>query len=237
VAYSLETAYDLFTVVGTLKLPEPELERNLSLIRLADAEAFFVYDGRLSEIALRLDSADAVDATRRRLSAALPGLEVHAWYEVLPELQQFVILDDLGMYMMLAILVVVVAFGILNTILMAILERTRELGMMMALGLRPGAVFRLVYWESTLTAGIGLVLGLLLSLPVVLWLVAHPIPLAGDMAGMTELIGIEPVMTFRLKPLNPIGSALTILVVGSLAALYPAFKASRSRPVEALRTL
>jgi ABC-type antimicrobial peptide transport system permease subunit len=57
------------------------------------------------------------------------------------------------------------------------------------------------------------------------------------MAGMTELIGIEPVMTFRLKPLNPIGSALTILVVGSLAALYPAFKASRSRPVEALRTL
>jgi ABC-type lipoprotein release transport system permease subunit len=237
VAYSLETAYDLFTVVGTLRLPEPELERNLSLIHLADAQTFYVYDDRLSEIALRLDSADEVGPVVERLSAALPGLEVHPWYDVLPELEQFIILDDLGMYLMLAILVVVVAFGILNTILMAILERTRELGMMMALGLRPGAVFRVVYWESTFTAGVGLVLGLLLALPAVIYLSAHPIPLTGDMGGMTELFGMEPVMTFKLKPLNPLGSALTILVVGAVAALYPAFKASRGRAVDALRTL
>jgi ABC-type lipoprotein release transport system permease subunit len=121
---------------------------------------------------------------------------------------------------------------------MAILERTHELGMMMALGLRPGAVFRVVYWESTLMAGIGLGLGLLLSLPAVLYFAAHPIPLGGEaMSAMSELIGMEPVVTFKLKPLNPIGSSITILAVGALAALYPAFKASRGRPVDALRTL
>ncbi len=237
VAYSLETAYELFTVVGTLKLPEPGLERSLSVIQLDEASRFFVYGDRLSEIALRLDSADDVEPVAARLASRLSGVEIHPWYELLPELEQFVILDDLGMYLMLAVLVVVVAFGILNTILMAILERTRELGMMMALGLRPGAVFRVVYWESTFTAGVGLLIGLLLSIPLVLVLAQNPIPLGEEMAGMTEIVGMEPVMTFKLKPLNPIGSAATILVVGALAAVYPAFKASRGRPVDALRTL
>jgi ABC-type lipoprotein release transport system permease subunit len=156
----------------------------------------------------------------------------------MPELEQIVLLDDAGMYVTLVILVVVVAFGILNTILMAILERTRELGMMMALGLRPGAIFRVVYWESTFMAGLGLVVGLALALPVVLYLAANPIALTSEaISGMTEMVGMEPVVVFKLKPLNPIGSALTILAVGALAAAYPAFKASRGRPVDALRTL
>lgn len=87
-------------------------------------------------------------------------------------------------------------------------------------------------------AGLGLVVGLALALPVVLYLAANPIPLTSEaMSGMTELIGMEPVAVFKLKPLNPIGSALTILAVGALAAAYPAFKASRGRPVDALRTL
>ena len=163
---------------------------------------------------------------------------MHTWDELMPELEQFVVLDDAGMYIMLVILIVVVGFGILNTILMAILERVRELGMMMALGLRPAAVFRVVYWESIFVAGVGLVIGLALVIPTVAYFVANPIPLTGDaMSGMTELVGMEPVITFELELLNPIGSALTILVVGIIAAFYPALKASRGRPVDALRSL
>jgi ABC-type lipoprotein release transport system permease subunit len=138
---------------------------------------------------------------------------------------------------MLAILVIVVGFGILNTILMAVLERARELGVMLALGLRPAALFRVIYYESMLLAALGLVIGLALALPSILYLEAHPIPLTGQAAGAMELFGVEPVFTFLLKPLNPIGSMLTILGVAALAALYPAQKASRARPVDALRSL
>lgn len=238
IAYSLETAYELFTVVGTLRLPEPDLERSLSLISLSEAQSFLVYGNRLSEIAIRVDSADDSEPVRESLASSLRDVDVHTWEERMPDLLQFVILDDIGMYLMLVILVVVVAFGILNTILMAILERARELGMMMALGLRPASVFRVVYWESIFMAAVGLAVGLVLALPTVVYLSAHPIPITSEaMSGMTELIGMEPVATFRLKPLNPIGSAITILVVGALAALYPAYKASRGRPVDALRTL
>jgi ABC-type lipoprotein release transport system permease subunit len=238
VAYSLETAYELFSLVGLLRLPEAELERSLSLVSLRDAQDFYVYGDRVSEVAIRLASAAEAEPARDALAAALPGLEVHVWSELLPDLEQFVLLDDAGMYLTLVILVVVVAFGILNTILMAILERTRELGMMMAIGLRPGAVFRVVYWESIFIAGVGLALGLALALPAVLYLAAHPIPLTGEeMTAMVEMIGIEPVVSFELTPMNPLGSALTILAVGALAALYPAWKASRGRPVDALRSL
>ncbi len=238
VAYSLETAYELFTLVGTLKLPDPEFERNLALIDLADAQEFYVYGDRVTEIAVRLESARDVGPVRDALGAGLTDVEVHTWDELMPELEQFVVLDDAGMYIMLVILIVVVGFGILNTILMAILERVRELGMMMALGLRPAAVFRVVYWESIFVAGVGLVIGLALAIPTVAYFVANPIPLTGDaMSGMTELVGMEPVITFELELLNPIGSALTILVVGIIAAFYPALKASRGRPVDALRSL
>jgi putative ABC transport system permease protein len=242
VAYSLETAYELFSVVGVMKLPEPTLDRSAAVITLRDAQAFFVYGDRITEVAILARDADrapVLAATLRRELAGLPGehAEVHTWQEVMPELQQFIFLDDAGLYILLVILIVVVGFGILNTILMAVLERRRELGVVLALGLRPGALFRLVYLESMLLAGVGLVLGLAAGIPLVLYFVANPVHVTGAAAGALELWGIAPVLTWKLKPLNPLGSTVTILGVAALAALYPALKASRSRPVDALRSV
>jgi putative ABC transport system permease protein len=239
-AYSLETAYELFTLVGTVRLPQPDLERSLALIRLDEAQDFFVYGDRVSEIAVLAESNAAGEALRDRLRATLGEIapvEVHDWREVMPELEQLIILDDAGMYILLVILVVVVGFGILNTILMAVLERTQELGVILAVGLRPGAVFRIVFLESLLLAGVGLALGLLLAIPTSLYLGAHPVPLTGPLEGASELFGMEPVLTWRLKLSHPLNAGATILGVAILAALYPALKASRARPVEALRSV
>jgi ABC-type lipoprotein release transport system permease subunit len=241
VAYSLETAYELFEVVGVLKLPEAELDRSLAVISLADAQEFFVYGDRVSEVAILARDANrapAIQAALRSVLTGEPPAEVHTWSESMPELVQFILLDDAGMYIMLVILVVVVAFGILNTILMAVLERQREFGVLLALGLRPAAVFRIVYLESLMLAATGLVIGFALSIPLVLWFQAHPVPLSGDdVQGALALFGMEPELTWKLKPMNPIGSVATILGVAIVAALYPALKASRGRPVDVLRGL
>jgi ABC-type lipoprotein release transport system permease subunit len=238
VAYSLESAYELFRVVGVLEIPEPALDRTLAVISLADAQSFFVYGDRLSEIAVLTGSADEVGPVAEALAPALgSGVELHTWQELMPELVQFVFLDDAGMYILLVILVLVVGFGILNTLLMSVLERTREFGVVLALGLRPGAIFRLVYLESMLIAGVGLVIGLALALPLVLWFEGHPIAITGEAAEAMAEYGFEPAITWKLKPLNPLGSVVTVLSVAALAAIYPAAKASRSRPVDALRSL
>lgn len=239
-AYSLETAYDLFRVVGIMKLPMPELDRGLAVIHLAAAQEFFVYGDRVSEVAVLAvddDHTPGVAAALRAGVAADPPAEIYTWRQSMPEVEQLVFLDDAGMYIMLAILVVVVAFGILNTILMAVLERKHELGVCLALGLRPGSVFRMVYLESLVLALLGLVIGLALAIPIVLWFVAHPIEFGGAAGEAAELFGVPPRVVFKLKPLNPVGSTLTICGVALVAALYPALKASRARPVDVLRSL
>ncbi len=240
VAYSLETAYELFDVVGVMRLPDLNLDANLAIISLADAQDFFVYGDRVSEIAILTDDADSAASVRQELETSLQiasPWEINTWDELMPELVQFILLDDAGMYITVFVVVVVVGFGILNTVLMAVLERRKEFGVVLALGLRPRAVFRIVYFESVMLAGVGLMIGLAISLPMLLYFEANPIPLTGGMTDVMELFGAEPVLTFKLKPLNPIGSALTILALAVVAAFYPAVKASRGRPVDVLRSL
>ena len=240
-AYTLENAYDLFVVAGTVDLPDAGLERVLAIVSLADAQTFLAYEGRVNEVALRVASAGNVPAVTAHLERALAdreGLRVHPWNEVMPQLEQFIVIDDAGMYIMLLILVVVVGFGILNTILMSVMERQQELGAMLALGLRPLRIFAMIYAESMMLAVLGLGIGLALALPFVLYFVAHPIPLPADGLGAAaELVAMEPVITFELRETTLPGAAITILGVAALAALYPAIKASRARPVDALRSL
>jgi ABC-type lipoprotein release transport system permease subunit len=95
----------------------------------------------------------------------------------------------------------------------------------------------MIYMESMMLAGVGLAIGLSIAVPLLAWLHGVEIPLSGEIAKTTEFIGMEPMMTFKLNPQNPIYSTITILFVAALAALYPAVKASRARPVEALRSL
>jgi putative ABC transport system permease protein len=156
---------------------------------------------------------------------------------VLPDLEQILFLDDAGMYVMIAILIVVVGFGILNTVLMAVLERQRELGVMLALGLRPFSVFRMVFMESTLLAGVGLLIGVALAVPLTLWLQANPIELGGELAALFELVGSDPVIVFDLAWSSVLKTVAVILAVAVLASLYPAIKASRANPVDALRSV
>ena len=230
-------------MVGIARLPEPQLDRSLALITLADAQDFFAYGDRVSELAVLADDADAAEPLQRALierfaQHGVEAVEVRSWSQLMPELVQLLLLDDAGMVVMLALLLVVVAFGIFNTILMAVLERKREFGVLLALGLSPRAVFRIVYLESLMLAAVGLVIGLALGLALVLWFQAHPVTLTSpEFVAMTELFGIAPQMVWKLKPLNPLGSTLAILVVALLAALYPALKASRGRPVDVLRSL
>lgn len=243
-AYSLESAYELFTLVGSLALPEPGLERGLALISLSDAQELLVYGDRVSEIGLLADSGEDAIALRDLLRAKLEAeeltgapVEVFDWSELMPALQQMLELDDLGMYLMLLILIVVVGFGILNTILMSVLERKRELGVMMALGSRPALAVRIVFVESLMLAAVGLAIGLVAAVPLVLYMQFNPIVITGELAGAYELVGTDPVLVARLTLSNPLGSSLTILAVAALAAWYPAFKAGRGRPVDALASL
>lgn len=240
VAYSLESAYELFTVVGTMTGPDKQVERSLAVISLQDAKEFYVYDDNISEVAILLSDSEQLEDIQGLLERDLSnsGAKVHTYREVMPELEQLSKLDLYGMYGLEGILIIVVGFGLLNTILMAVLERKREFGVVLALGLRPGQIFRLVYLEAFLLAILGIGIGLLVALPVVLYIQANPIPLPQEAQELAKIAIAAPThIPVKFDASIPIVSALIMLGVALLAALYPARKASRGQPIDVVQNV
>ena len=230
---------DRFRVVGLLSVGDSRFDGYASLVRIDQLQGFLVFPDGVSHVALFADESAATGAIERAVAEIFPPgpYEILAWPELIPDVVQFMILDDLGNYLMLSVLVVIVAFGLLNTILMSVFERVREFGVMRALGVRPRRVFALVVVESFLISVIGIAVGFAIGLPVMAWLAEHPLPLpGGEAAAQTmALFNLEPVILFKTTFGHVVGVTGVLLVTSFLAALPPAIRAARGRPVDALR--
>lgn len=229
---------DRFRVVGTFGVGNDEFDGFGALVDLADLQAFLEAGDSVSHVAVFLPDSGALAATEARLDSLFPrdGYEVLAWPELMPDLVQFMVLDDAGNWLGNSVLIIVVGFGLLNTILMSVFERVREFGVMRALGLRPRAVFALVMIESLELTLLGIACGFAIGIPLVLWLSGHPIPLtSAGTKGAIELFDLEPLIVFALGRSQLVTLPLLLLAVGGVAALLPAIRASRGRPVDALR--
>ena len=195
--------------------------------------------GAVTRLAIFLDDPDQTAAWRDRLrAAALPEGVVLDWQEMMPQVVNFVIVDDLFNYIWLAFILVMVAFGIVNTILMSALERTREFGLLRALGMRAGQVRLLMLTETVLLALLAMGLGWVLGGGLHLYLATTGLDLSAIYPDGVETAGMymDPVLHASLSAGRV--AALSGIVFGTtlLSGLYPAFKAARIAPVAALRT-
>ncbi|MCK4427894.1 MAG: ABC transporter permease, partial [candidate division Zixibacteria bacterium] len=160
--------------------------------------------------------------------------EVLTWKQVMPIMVTQIEFFDEVMYIFLLVICIAMGFGIVNTLLMSIMERIREFGIMMALGVRPQKIFRLVVAESVLLCFSGLVLGNLFSYFLVLYVSKRGLNLS-IFSKSLESFGIGHFIYPHLTISMVLIGAVTVLIMGILASLYPGYKASRLRPVEALR--
>lgn len=227
-----------FRVIGTLLVGDMQFDSYAALVDLDVLQNFLEAGDHLSHVAVFVADTGAVAPVRPRLAQIFPArsYEVLDWEELVPDLVQLLVLDDVGNWLQLGILITVVGFGLLNTILMSVFERVREFGVLRALGLKPRSVFALVMLESVQLGLMGLALGAALALPLILWLEGHPIPLSGEtMEGMFELFSFQPVIAFSLSLQQLVATTAVLLGVAILAAIPPALRAARGRPVDALR--
>jgi len=132
--------------------------------------------------------------------------------------------------------VLAAAIGILNVLYMAVAERTRELGVMMAIGMKPGAVRGMIFRETTLLLALGIGIGAVLSAAVYAVWARYGLDLSRFAGGM-ELAGLSARVYPAMDALGIAGTSAMVSVLSWLAALYPAFRASRLKPVEALRVV
>ena len=216
----------LFRVAGIFRSGSPELDRSMVYVLRQDAQLLFSLGDGLSEVALLLDSSESVQQAKEFLDARLADrpVEVLPWYVVEPFLRQFIELDDAFFYIIVLILFIVISVGILNTVMMSVFERVREFGVMMALGVKPRQVVRLVVLEAAALAVVGVVLGVVLGGSSTLLFAHTGIDLSSYSAGASALGITTTVVRPLLTPQNLIFSALSVMAVVLLVALYPAYE-------------
>ena len=181
------------------------------------------------------DVAPVVTALRAALplSAQSPSLAVLDWKALNPGLVETIKMDLTSAYIFYLILIVVVACSILNTFLMAILERTREFGVMMAMGTTPGRLARLLLMESAGMTLLGIGAGILIGAALTGYFQVHGIVIP-DASELMRQFGLPERIHPRLSLLSVCVGAGSVLAITILAALYPALRVRRLRPVQAL---
>lgn len=227
-------ANDLFRVVGLAATGDPLADRTTLEIPLGAAQDFLVLGKRVHEIALTISPVSRARALAAALGRRLAGfdLSVAPWQVFAGSFYQAMSADKAGMWVLLVVIVVIVAVSVLNTVLMAVLERRREYGLLKALGTRPRQVIGLVLAEvliltvlaSLVGAGLGFAGNLLLS--------RHGIKFS---SGLTYGGMVFDVIRSEINARCFLIPAVTMLVCGLAVSLVPAFKASRTEPARTMR--
>ena len=232
-------AADVLTVVGIYSVAMPDIERALIEMPLSRFQETFSMGNRGHSVVIVVDDFANIESKVMQLRQRFSNhndIAVLDWNELQPGLRQAIQADMASAWFMYGLLVVLVAFSVMNTQLMSVLERTREFGIVMALGLRTGRLTRLVLLETTFMALLGMLLGIALGsiLTLILSHTGFTYPGLEEMGERFNLPSrMYPELSFLSAMLGP-----SVIFVGSLlAALYPAFRLHLLKPVEAMRTV
>ncbi len=225
-----------FKVAGIFETSNSMYDESHVFVRLEDLSGLVKLDEPAAhEIAILLDSHEAAKRQAKELQAQFPGLDVKPWTKLHPELAYLNESMGIYMYLFIAIILLALGFGIVNTMLMVVLERVRELGMLMSIGMNKPRVFAMILLETvylSLTGGVlGIGVGSLLP-----GLTARTGINLGRWAAGFEAVGYESIVYPDIGFGMILVVTLLVILTGVLASLYPAFKALRLNPANALRT-
>lgn len=229
-----EIASRAFRVSGIFRADLEATERQFVFITLQAAQSMLKMDSALSEVCIVLPDRAKVEKTGAALRAGLPsGYEVHTWQELLPLTVAMLRMYDAIIYLWYLVAFVAMGFGIVNTVLMAVLERIREFGLLRALGMRPGWIVEEVLGESFLLLLMGMAVGDCLGLISATALSRNGIDLS-FLAGGAKTFGLPRIIYPVLLARDAALANAVVFALGLLVSAYPAVKASRFTPVEAM---
>jgi ABC-type lipoprotein release transport system permease subunit len=224
-----------FRVAGIYRSDNTPLDERNVFVRTTDLNRLLSMKNECHEIAILLKDDLSVDRVKAALQQKYPELQIETWEELSPETKLMIDVTDSYSIIFIGIIMLALMFGIINTMLMAILERTREIGMLVALGMNKVKLFFLVLWETILLTLAGVPFGFVLS-----WLAIHYYHLHGiDISSFSGAAMSGFGFSSLIYPDFPWTKLLTVLYIVSssalLASLFPSYKALRLEPVEAMR--
>ena len=232
-------AAGVVTVAGIFDSGVADIDRSIAELPLGYFQDVFYMDGSGHQVVVnapRLSDAAALQGKVESMIPAGEGLVVQDWDALQPGLKQAIQADMSSAFFMYGILVILVAFSVLNTQLMSVLERTREFGIVMSLGLKPGRLGRLVLLETTMMGLIGVALGALLGGLLSWWLSVYGFAYPG-MDEVAAKFNMPSRMYPSVTMTSLFAGPIVVMLFSLLATLYPALRLHRLHPVEAMRAV
>jgi ABC-type lipoprotein release transport system permease subunit len=230
------TAAAQIPIVGIVKFTLPELNKSFTYLSLPYAQWLFSAPGRLTSLSIMIDKPKEIDRVKSGIRKVFArNYEVMDWEELSPELVQSIQIDNASGIIMLGILYVVIAFGIFGTIMMMTAERVKEFGILISIGMKKWKLGIVTLFETLFVSFLGVFTGAIISIPILLYLKANPIPLTGEYAEAILAFGFEPILPFAIYPGMYFAQIWTVLAIAIVSASYPILFIRKLQPVEALR--
>ena len=226
-----------FRIKGIFEGPNTIIEENNLYMRQQDLDALLQTEGDVHEIAMLLKDADSVEEFVLDQRVEYPELLIESWRELAPEIS--LIVDSIDEYMLifLAIILLAISFGIVNTMLMAVLERVREIGVLMSIGMNNVRLFTMIFLETILIVVLASPIGLLLAYGTISYYGNNGLDTSGLYKEGYETFGFDPMVHLSLDTEYYWKILLLVGITAILASIYPAISAIRLDPVKAIRKI
>jgi ABC-type lipoprotein release transport system permease subunit len=238
--YHGASAAGIFPVRGIIKMPLADIDSKLIIMTIPAAQNFFDVTGRITSLSVNLTgkSKRTMNAARASIDRLLTDNNTitKTWEDLNPVMVQQIQGDSQTGIATLAMLYFIIFFGIFGTVLMMISERTREFGVLVAIGMQKRRLKRIITFEMILLGILGLVGGMLASAPIVMYFYYNPILLKGDLGKMMDDIGWDAVMPTAWFGPYFYWQAIVVFIMVLSATIYPLRKISRLKEIEALRS-
>jgi ABC-type lipoprotein release transport system permease subunit len=224
-----------FRVVGIYKTETSVFDEVTAFTLRTDIDRIFGLNGQINEIAALVQVPDQVDTVRNALSQKFPGLQVESWKQISTIMAYY---TDMGIQMMdisMLLILLTMVFGITNTMLMSVVERVRELGVVMALGMKHSRIFIMIILESIILSLTGGILGIIIGAISIEILGKYGLDLSAFSEALAAFGAIE--ITYAYVPITQYPKIiLMVIITATVSAIFPAIKAIRLSPIKAIRT-
>lgn len=226
-----------YIISGTIKTGSAEMDKRTILMNIKAVNELLSMHNRITSLALSLQSLDDIEPVKAELEniVSKSGLRVLDWGELMPEFKQSIELDEAGGIIYLLLLILIVGFGIMNTITMSVNERYKEFGVMLALGAKHFIIVMTLFLEVILMTILGVIIGNIIGYFTNLYYVNNPYKFTGEILELYREFGFDPVMTSSVNPEIFISTSLTVIIVAVIVYLLSAFKIFKLEALKGMR--
>lgn len=235
-------AYDNFTIVGVYKTGAALLDKGVQM-HVQDLQELLIMPNQFHEITALTSDAEHIEEYKDTVAKSITTTEkspitIKTWWETAPQMQELMAFQHISSYIFLGIVFFISGFGVLNTTLMSVYERTREIGVMKALGMRPNRIIFLIILENIFLSMLASILGVVLGLFLNYFLQEHGIDMSGGTGEPLSVMGfnLDPIMKKEIDFSAYHTPIIGLFLISIVTALWPAYRASRLDPIEAIRS-